>query len=307
MRETSVPHGFDAYTGSTGSEQQVSVPADGSTDVTIHNEEWSVQVNITKIDSETHQPIAADAEFAVFEWDTVEQMYIPFGGYNQYTVVRNEDGSYSVANGSSYATGSPADRTLYYTQRNEGKFIIVETRAPEGYYGDWSDITQPGTAGQVEGKRAYAFTITKDNDGSVIDLSNEDYNADIGTADNGRSLLRTPEGNTVTVTLYDAPQDATRTYTTDSTGLANNEDSYSNPANAGRIHVTEKSLPLMRDIVQICEPGGRILDPFAGAGTTILAAVREGYEAVGIEKTAAYYKLGSDRVKFALAAGENAK
>ena len=40
-------------------------------------------------------------------------------------------------------------------------------------------------------------------------------------------------------------------------------------------------------------------------GTTILAAVREGYEAVGIEKTAVYYKLGSDRVKFALAAGNN--
>lgn len=39
----------------------------------------------------------------------------------------------------------------------------------------------------------------------------------------------------------------------------------------------------MRDVVQICEPGGRILDPFAGAGTTVLAAVQEGYEAVGIE------------------------
>ena len=234
VKETSVPHGFDAYTGSTGSEQQVSVPADGSTDVTIHNEEWSVQVNIAKIDSETHQPIAADAEFAVFEWDTVEQMYIPFGGYNQYTVIRNEDGSYSVANGSSYATGSPVDRTLYYTQRNEGKFIIVETRAPKGYYGDWTDITHPGTAGQVEGKHAYAFTISKGNDGSVIDLSNEDYNADIGTADSGGTLLRTPEGNTVTATLYDAPQDATRIYTTDSTGLADNEDSYTSTPIAGK-------------------------------------------------------------------------
>lgn len=234
VKETSVPHGFDAYAGSSGSEQQVSVPADGSTDVTIHNDEWSIQVNIAKIDSETHQPIAADAEFAVFEWDTVDQMYIPFGGYNQYSVVRNEDGSYSVANGSSYATGSPADRTLYYTQRNEGKFIIAETRAPEGYYGDWTDLSQPGTAGQVEGKRAYALTISKENDGSVIDLSNEDYNADIGTADSGGTLLRTPEGNTVTVTLYDAPQDATRTYTTDSTGLANNEDSYTSTPVAGK-------------------------------------------------------------------------
>ena len=234
VKETSVPHGFDAYAGSTGCEQQVSVPADGSTDVTIHNEEWSVQVNIAKIDSETHQPIAADAKFAVFEWDTVEQLFIPFGGYNRYTVVRNEDGSYSVANGSSYATGSPVDRTLYYTQRNEGRFLIVETQAPEGYYGDWTDITQPGTAGQVEGKRAYAFTISKDNDGSVIDLSNDDYNADVGATNNGGTLLRTPEGNTVTVTLYDQPQEAERTYTTDSTGLANNEDSYTSTPVSGK-------------------------------------------------------------------------
>ena len=75
---------------------------------------------------------------------------------------------------------------------------------------------------------------------------------------------------------------------------------YANPQN--RIHVTEKPLQLMRDIVKICEPGGRILDPFAGAGTTILAAVREGYEAVGIELNDAYFKLGSDRVRFALEA-----
>ena len=43
-----------------------------------------------------------------------------------------------------------------------------------------------------------------------------------------------------------------------------------NPQN--RIHVTEKPLQLMKDVIQICEPGGLILDPFAGAGTTILAA-----------------------------------
>ena len=75
---------------------------------------------------------------------------------------------------------------------------------------------------------------------------------------------------------------------------------YANPQN--RIHITEKPLQLMRDIVKICEPGGRILDPFAGAGTTILAAVREGYEAVGIELNDAYFKLGSDRIRFTLEA-----
>ena len=77
---------------------------------------------------------------------------------------------------------------------------------------------------------------------------------------------------------------------------------YANPQN--RVHVTEKPLQLMRDVVKICEPGGRILDPFSGAGTTILAAVQEGYEAVGIEVTDAYYKVGCDRVRFALSADE---
>ena len=77
---------------------------------------------------------------------------------------------------------------------------------------------------------------------------------------------------------------------------------YANPMN--RTHVTEKPLQLMRDIVQICVPGGRILDPFAGAGTTILAAVQEGYEAVGVEVTDAYYRLGGDRVRTALAASD---
>lgn len=78
---------------------------------------------------------------------------------------------------------------------------------------------------------------------------------------------------------------------------------YGNPQN--RIHVTEKPLQLMKDVIQICEPGGLILDPFAGAGTTVLAATMTGYRAVGIEVTDAYYKLGSDRVKFALEAEEN--
>lgn len=57
---------------------------------------------------------------------------------------------------------------------------------------------------------------------------------------------------------------------------------------------------MMKDVVQICEPGGRILDPFAGAGTTILAAAQQGYQAVGIEVTDAYFQLGTERVREAL-------
>ncbi len=69
---------------------------------------------------------------------------------------------------------------------------------------------------------------------------------------------------------------------------------YGNPQK--RIHLTEKPLQLMRDIVKICEPGGLILDPFAGSGTTVLAGVLEGYRAVGIEVTDVYAQLAQERI-----------
>ena len=52
------------------------------------------------------------------------------------------------------------------------------------------------------------------------------------------------------------------------------------PAMPKRIHQTEKPLGVMREIVKIVEPGGVILDLFAGAGTTILAAKLEGYKTI---------------------------
>ena len=74
---------------------------------------------------------------------------------------------------------------------------------------------------------------------------------------------------------------------------------YGNPQN--RIHLTEKPLQLMRDVVKITEPGGRILDPFAGSGSTVLAAVLEGYSATGIEVTDAYAALSKERIARELA------
>ena len=52
--------------------------------------------------------------------------------------------------------------------------------------------------------------------------------------------------------------------------------------------------------MKITEPGGRILDPFAGSGTTVLAAVLEGYSATGIEVTDAYAALARGRIRQAL-------
>ena len=69
------------------------------------------------------------------------------------------------------------------------------------------------------------------------------------------------------------------------------------PSFKNRIHQTEKPLDVMRDIVKIVEPGGTILDPFAGAGTTVLAAQLEGYPAIGIELSRHYAKAAQKRIE----------
>lgn len=51
-----------------------------------------------------------------------------------------------------------------------------------------------------------------------------------------------------------------------------------------RSHPTVKPLELMRWLVRlVTPPRGRILDPFAGSGTTLQAATMEGFDAVGVE------------------------
>lgn len=52
----------------------------------------------------------------------------------------------------------------------------------------------------------------------------------------------------------------------------------------GNTHATVKPLALMRYLCRLLTPpGGLVLDPFAGSGTTLLAAREEGFRAVGAE------------------------
>ena len=273
--EITIPHGFDSTPGALGSHQLITVPANSSNDYQMQNDEWSVKVSIDKIDSETKQQIHGDAEFAIFEWDTVLQRYIPTGGYNQYKVERQSDGTYKVINHSGYANGSD---NVYFTQRNEGRFVIVERRAPSGYYGDWTDVANPGTAGSVLGKRAYAFEITKSLDAQTIWLGNADYNADISTANSGGTLIDTGEG-IVTITFGD--RNADKTYTTDPTGIANNEDSYTMHANADKMQNDRVLGNILLTKVDL--DAARYLAAGSNGDTTLEGAVYDLYAADTIE------------------------
>ena len=70
----------------------------------------------------------------------------------------------------------------------------------------------------------------------------------------------------------------------------------------GGITIRQRPPQELHDLyVEITEPGGHILDPFAGSGTTVLAAVQEGYTATGIEVTDTYAELARERIRKELA------
>jgi site-specific DNA-methyltransferase (adenine-specific) len=73
--------------------------------------------------------------------------------------------------------------------------------------------------------------------------------------------------------------------------------SYSNVQGKKRLHQTQKPISLMSDISKICVPSGLIIDPFAGSGSTLEACVKDGYRAIGIEKTKPYYDLAKLRLE----------
>ena len=64
-----------------------------------------------------------------------------------------------------------------------------------------------------------------------------------------------------------------------------------------KLHLTGKPTDLMRQVVRICEEGGRILDPFAGSGTTLVAAQLEGYSWLGCELTQHYANVARGRLE----------
>jgi site-specific DNA-methyltransferase (adenine-specific) len=69
------------------------------------------------------------------------------------------------------------------------------------------------------------------------------------------------------------------------------------PRDDGVAHPTVKPLDLMRWLVRlVTPPGGVVLEPFAGSGTTLEASVLEGFACIGIELEAAYLPLICQRL-----------
>lgn len=60
-----------------------------------------------------------------------------------------------------------------------------------------------------------------------------------------------------------------------------------------------KPITVMRWLCRlVTPPGGLVLDPFAGSGSTVIAAQLEGFDAIGIEREAEYADIARARVRW---------
>ena len=68
---------------------------------------------------------------------------------------------------------------------------------------------------------------------------------------------------------------------------------------ARNVHPTVKPIDLMRYLVRlVTPPGGTVLDPFTGSGTTGIAAGLEGFDFLGIEREADYREIAEARLRW---------
>ena len=73
-----------------------------------------------------------------------------------------------------------------------------------------------------------------------------------------------------------------------------------------KFHMTGKPTALMRELVRCVEPGGVVLDPFAGSGSTGVACLQTGRRFIGIEREAAYIEIARSRLQEAASEGAHA-
>lgn len=128
------------------------------TDQTIktdfYNEPFKIKAQLTKVDEETKNPLSG-AEFSVYVWSEKSKEYVPYMGTNSTMT-----GAASIVKLKEESRGTYITPVwLYYSPDNLGKFRIIETKAPKGYFGDWKDSS---VTDSDQDKRVYDLVISED-------------------------------------------------------------------------------------------------------------------------------------------------
>ena len=118
----------------------VTLETDKTITASFYNERKTATAELVKLDGESGDPILNhDGVFTVYEWSDLQ------GDYIEHSTMSWDETKQK------YVTG-----TLTYTLDNGGKFKVVETKSPTGYYNDKKlnaefAITQDGEVFQING------------------------------------------------------------------------------------------------------------------------------------------------------------
>ena len=148
-------------------------------DTQLYNEPFKVKARIRKVDRETGNPLSG-AVFSVYAWSEKRKDYVPYLGTTDAGAKPHETGTMEGAGtGMTLSQGSRGTYTtpswLYYSRDNQGRFRIIETRAPEGYFGDWKDASGVTDSSTDADKNVYDFAISPDGaeNKSTVEVSNQ--------------------------------------------------------------------------------------------------------------------------------------
>lgn len=73
-----------------------------------------------------------------------------------------------------------------------------------------------------------------------------------------------------------------------------------------KFHLTGKPVPLMRELLGLLPAGARVVDPFAGSGSTGVACVERKLHFLGFELSSHYVGVANERIRAAAALGRRA-
>lgn len=182
-KTTDIPY-FYNYDGNTYTGDKI------DSTVTLTNTPYRANVQITKVDKETGKRLSG-AIFTVYQYDSKSDTYLP------YTGTETSISSDNVMILNEIQTGVYASPTwLYFTKENKGKFRLVETQAPVGYYGDWKNL--PTIAATDEGKNIYNIAITENN--TTIIVSTDTYSKELVTTNErvlGKVILTSKDSDSL--------------------------------------------------------------------------------------------------------------
>lgn len=134
----------------------VTLETDKTITTNFYNQRKTATAELVKLDGESNHPILNhDGVFTVYEWSDLQ------GDYIEHSTMHWDDAKQK------YVTG-----TLTYTLDNGGKFKVLETKSPTGYYNDKKlnaefAIMQDGEVFQINGgtvtnvRQKASITVTK--------------------------------------------------------------------------------------------------------------------------------------------------